>query len=258
MSETVKIVGTPYEEGQTKTEVRSALREAYPGFRVASILRDDERWLARLVESDRVHHKLADDDEKSDAPFPLKELGPEGESDNDSGDSKDDSSDDSDDSDSKDELKDDESSDDEGDEKKELGDLLKQFKKLLPALEKVVGPVDDEGPEDKMPEDIGPVPGGPDLGGPPPGGPPMGGPPGGPPPGAAPPRRPAAPPGAGRRPGGPPRPGVPTFTHRLQRTADVTEEEAKTELLNAYPDYEITDFQRDGDLYKVVLEPKNN
>jgi hypothetical protein len=266
MSDSVKIVGTPYEDGQTKISVRSALRSAFPAYRVASILRDDEneRWLARLVEQDgRVHHKLADDE---DAPFPLKELGPEGDgkdeesdsaSDDDSGDEPDTNKDD-------DELKPDEkpAEDDKADAKGELKDLIKQFKKLLPALEKVVGPIDDdEGPDDldQMPEDIGPVPG---NGGP--GGPPLA-PPGGPPPGGGgmPPRRPPVPPGAGggRRPGGPPRPGVPTFTHAqelpLQRTADVTADEARTELLAAYPDYEIREFTETNGLFKVILERKD-
>lgn len=272
MSETVKIVATPYEEGQDKLQVRAALREAYPEFRVASILRDgegeSERWLARLVEgSDRVHHKLADDE---DAPFPLKKLGPEGDDDEEDSDSKDESSDDEkpktneDD----DELKPDEkpAEDDKGDVKGELAGLLKQFKKLLPALEKVVGPIDeDEGPGDlkDLGEDVGPVPGGPPPGGPA-GGPPLppgpGGPPPGGPPGAMPPRRPPAPGGAGGRPRVPPRPGVPAFTHAqtlpLQRPANVTEEEAREELTAAYPDYEITELTKSAGLYKVILERK--
>jgi hypothetical protein len=75
-----------------------------------------------------------------------------------------------------DELKPDEkpAEDDKGDVKTELAGLLKQFKKLLPALEKVVGPIDeDEGPKDleDVGDDVGPVPGnGAGLGGPPPGG----------------------------------------------------------------------------------------
>ena len=76
MSDSVKMVELPLEDAKDKQSVRSGLREAFPNYRVASILRDDEneRWLARLVEQDgRVHHKLADD---KDAPFPLKELGP--------------------------------------------------------------------------------------------------------------------------------------------------------------------------------------
>jgi hypothetical protein len=257
MSDSVKIVGTPYEDGQTKTAVRQALRTAFPNFHVASILRDDEneRWLARLIESGTVHHKLADDD----APFPIKKLGPEdadGDEDGDKPDS--DSDEDADTNDDDDELKPDEkpAEDDKGDVKTELAGLLKQFKKLLPALEKVVGPIDDdEGPKDleDVGDDVGPVPGnGAGLGGPPPGA-------GGPPPGVPPPgRRPPLPPGAG--PKGPPRPGVPTFTAvqelPLQRTADVTEEEARTELLSAYPDYQIREFTEANGLYKVILERK--
>lgn len=277
MSDSVKIVGTPFEDGQSKKEVRKALNEAFPGYRVSSILRDDdnERWLARLVEqTDRVHHKVAE----GDAPFPLKELGPGEEKDDDE-----DKEEDSDDSDKgeepktnedDDELEPDEkpAEDDKADVKGELAGLLKQFKKLLPALEKVVGPIDeDEGPEhlDKALEDVGPVPGGPPppgVGGPPPGPPPAA--PAGPgrtPPGVpAPGRRPPMPGGGGRRPAGPPRPGVPAFSSAyssaqqlpLQRMADVTEEEARTEVSELYPDYDIADFKKDAGLYKVILERK--
>jgi hypothetical protein len=270
MSETVKIVATPYEEGKSKLQVRAALHEAFPNYRVSQILRDgegeDERWLARLVESkDRVHHKLAE----GDAPFPLKELGP-GADDEDS-DAKDKSDDDSDkDSDKEpktndddDELEPDEkpAEDDKDNVKGELANLLKTLKKLLPEMEKVVGPIgDDEGPGDldKALEDVGPVPGNGGPGGPaglPPG---PGGPPG--PPADMPPRRPPAPPGAGRRPGGPPRPGVPAFTHAqtlpLQRTADVTKDEALQELATAYPDYEVSEIKEDAGLFKVILERK--
>jgi hypothetical protein len=260
MSDSIKIVATSFEEGQTKASVRTALRTAFPNFHVASILRDDEgeRWLARLVASDTVHHKLADDD---DAPFPIKKLGPEDADDEDGKDEDSDSdSDEPDTNDDDDELKPDEkpAEDDKDDVKGELAGLLKQFKKLLPALEKVVGPIDDdEGKDDldKADEDVGPVPGnggpGPGMGGPPP---PGATPPGVPPPG----RRPPLPPGAG--PKGPPRPGVPTFTHAqelpLQRTADVTEEEARGELLAAYPDYQIREFTEANGLYKVILERK--
>lgn len=258
MSEQVKIVSTPCEEGKGKIEVRAALRAAYPNFHVTSILQDDERWLARLVEQKGVHH-LADDDE---APFPLKELGPEG-GDDDSDSESDDSESEPDTNKDDDELKSDEkpAEDDKEDVKGELASLLKQFQKLLPALEKVVGPIDEhEGPEDlhKLDEDIGPVPGN----GGPPGlldGPPAGGPPPGPPPAAMPPRRPPGPPGAGRgRPA--PRPGVPTFSHAqslpLQRAANVTEEEARAELKAAYPDYEVSEIKEDAGLFKVILERK--
>lgn len=269
MSETVKIVGTPFQEGQTKKAVRKAIRDAYPNFRVASILHDDEgeRWLARLVEqTDQVHHKIADEDEgDSGSPFPLKELGPEddGDSEEEADDSEDEKPKENEDD---DELKEDEkpAEDDKEDVKAELGDLLKQFKKLLPALEKVVGPIPgdlEEGAEHLPPgpgglEDVGPVPGGP----PPPGGPPglpAGPPPAGPPP-AGPPRRPGAP--GGRRPAGPPRPGVPTFTSaspkRLQRTADITEEEAREELAGSFPDWKISSFENENGFYQVTLEKK--
>jgi hypothetical protein len=93
MSDSIKIVATSYEDGQTKASVRTALRSAFPNFHVASILRDDEgeRWLARLVETETVHHKLADDD---DAPFPIKKLGPEDADGEDDGDSDSDSDED--------------------------------------------------------------------------------------------------------------------------------------------------------------------
>jgi hypothetical protein len=265
MSDSVKIVGTPYEDGQTKTSVRKAVRSAYPGYVVASILRDDEgaRWLIRLVESaDRVHHKLADD---SDAPFPLKELGPKDDV-GDDGDGEDSSDDDSDSEEEvnkdDDELKPDEkpAEDDKTDVKGELAGLVKQFKKLLPALEKVVGPIDeDEGPGDldKLDEDVGPTPG--NEGPLPPGGPPGGLPPGPPAGGPVPP--PPRPPGIpGGRPKVPPRPGVPTFTHAqelpLQRTADVSEEEARAELREAYPEYNVRELTHVNGLYKVILEHK--
>jgi hypothetical protein len=123
MSDSIKIVATSYEDGQTKTSVRTALRSAFPNFHVASILRDDEgkRWLARLIETETVHHKLADDE---DAPFPIKKLGPEDADGEDDGDSDSDSDEDVNEDD--DELKPDEkpAEDDKDDVKGELAGLL--------------------------------------------------------------------------------------------------------------------------------------
>lgn len=253
MSERIKIVETPIEEGVEKEQVRTALRKQFSGFRVSGILRDEEnsRWLARLVEQvDRVHHRVADDEEKK--PFPLKGLGDEDSEDSDEEEPKTNEDDD--------ELKPDEkpAPDDKADVKGELGELVKKLKDLLPALEKVVGPMPEEIEEEAEkplphPEDVGPTPGG----GTPPGGPPRGA----PPPGARPPRSPGVPGGRGGRPPVRPQVGVPTFTKRksqlLQRTADVSEDDARKELESAFPDYEIAEFKENGGLYLVRLELKS-
>jgi len=141
---------------------------------------------------------------------------------------------------------------------------LKQFKKLLPALEKVVGPVhddteeglDDLPPHDDM-EDVGPTPGKPPMGGPPggPGGPPPDG-PRGLPPAARPPRRPGVP---GGRPPGPPG-GVSTFTKRkhqmLETEANISEVDARRGLEVQFPQYAIREFKRVGSKYVAHLQLK--